>query len=811
MKNKEQDYFQIITETLQDAIIIIDHKGEITFWNASAEKILGYLRNEILGRNLHEVIVPKSYHKSYDAGFSEFFRTGKGSVVNKTVEVEAIHREGRIIQVELSISGLKQGENWHALGILRDITERKEKEAMLLESEARFRLMADTTPVLIWSSGTDALCDYFNLAWLSFTGRTMDQELGNGWVDGVHPDDKKRCFEIYLNSFRNRSAFKMEYRLKNADGRYHWLLDNGSPRLTNEGAFLGFIGSCIDISDRKEKELKIYFQNDEMAKNAAELVIANKELHYQNDEKAKRAAELIILNELVAFERDHLQKIASLVPGVLYQLRLRPDGSFCLPYVSEAFKELYRLTPEEVREDASKAFANIHPNDHDEVVTSILQSAKDLSPWKHDYRIIFDDGTIRFLFGNSIPLLLPDGSVLWHGFITDITERKDKERKIESQNNELQRLISEKDKFFSIIAHDLRGPMAGIMQLAKLLANEEQSHSDSVIREMKLNISHQASNTFNLLENMLEWSQLNRGNFNFNPQNINLNKVVQECANFHAEQIRSKEIELVIGIPNNKEVIADKTMFNIVIRNLLSNAIKFTRKGGLVTISVNEAANNQTMISVKDTGIGMTEELKNNLFRIDANTRRRGTQGESSTGLGLQLCKEFVEIQGGKMSINSQQYVGSVFSFTIPSADPLQKINETVTVEPSEIGKGALKLLNVLIVEDDDITYSLLKIVVRKVSKEFYRAFSGTEAVEFCLQHPELDLILMDLRLPVLNGLEATQQIRLFNKDVVIIAQTAQASDYDRNMVLDAGCDDFISKPYNIKKLMEMITEHFNK
>ncbi|MEI6568304.1 MAG: ATP-binding protein, partial [Verrucomicrobiota bacterium] len=366
-----------------------------------------------------------------------------------------------------------------------------------------------------------------------------------------------------------------------------------------------------------------------------------------------------------------------------------------------------------------------------------------------------------------------------------------------------------KDKFFSIIAHDLRGPMAGIMQLAELLANEEHSHSDSEIREMKLNISLQASNTFNLLENLLEWSQINRVNFNFNPQKISLSKVVQECANFLAEQLRGKEIELVIGIPNNKEVIADKTMLNIIIRNLLSNAIKFTRKGGLVTISVNEAANNQTMISVKDTGIGMAEELKNNLFRIDANTRRRGTQGESSTGLGLQLCKEFVEIQGGKMSIKSQQNVGSVFSFTIPSANPSKKISRNKIIVPDEIKKSPPKILNLLIVEDDDITYSLLKIIVRKVSNEFYRAFSGTEAIEFCLQHPELDLILMDIRLPVMNGYEATQQIRLFNKEVIIIAQTAQATDNDRNLVLDAGCNDFISKPYDIKKLMEMITVHF--
>ena len=169
---------------------------------------------------------------------------------------------------------------------------------------------------------------------------------------------------------------------------------------------------------------ELLFQNNEKNHRADELVLANKELLFQNEEKSNRADELTLANDLISQQRDRLEEIASLVPGVVYQYRLRPDGSSCFPYASDAIKQIYRVSPEEVREDAGKVFANLHPDDYDGVIASIQASAKELSPWQHEYRVKFDDGTIRSLYGNGIPQPDEDGSVLWHGFITDITEQK---------------------------------------------------------------------------------------------------------------------------------------------------------------------------------------------------------------------------------------------------------------------------------------------------------------------------------------------------------------------------------------------------
>ncbi|KAB8319658.1 PAS domain S-box protein [Tolypothrix campylonemoides VB511288] len=167
-------------------------------------------------------------------------------------------------------------------GITIDISDRKRAEAALIESEQRFRYVTDTAPMMVWMSDTDKLCTYFNKPWLDFTGRTMEQEFGNGWTEGVHPDDFQRCLETYSNAFDARQEFRMEFRLQRFDGEYRWLLDIGVPRFTPEGEFLGYIGSCLDIEDRKQAEAQIRQINETLEQRVkqrtVQLEAANREL-----------------------------------------------------------------------------------------------------------------------------------------------------------------------------------------------------------------------------------------------------------------------------------------------------------------------------------------------------------------------------------------------------------------------------------------------------------------------------------------------------------------------------------------------------
>jgi signal transduction histidine kinase len=234
------------------------------------------------------------------------------------------------------------------------------------------------------------------------------------------------------------------------------------------------------------------------------------------------------------------------------------------------------------------------------------------------------------------------------------------------KNELLQASNAEKDKFFSIIAHDLRSPLSAFVAATQILAEDIQTMNMEEIKNITLNMKTSASNIYILLENLLEWSRLRRGGMDFVPEKLNLKEKIEACIDVLSESARKKRIGLFFSIPDELDAFVDNHMFDAVIRNLVSNAIKFTPAGG--NVNVTAGYNNEHSIEVKisDNGIGMTPELKNKLFMISEKTNRNGTEGELSTGLGLLLCKEFIEKHGGKIWAESEVGKGSVFSFTIP-------------------------------------------------------------------------------------------------------------------------------------------------
>jgi PAS domain S-box-containing protein len=386
------------------------------------------------------------------------------------------------------------------LEIFIDITERKQSEMKLRENEIQYRHLADSGMALIWTAGVDKLCNYFNEPWLRFTGRSLEQEMGNGWAEGVHPDDFDRCLKTYVNAFDKRESFTMEYRLRNANGEYKWLLDKGTPNYNIKGEFIGYIGHCFDISELKEA--------------AAEIMLKNKQL---------------------------------------------------------------------------------------------------------------------------------------------------------------QNLNIEKDKFFSIISHDLRSPFNGFLGLTQIIAEDLPKLTMSEVKDIVVSMRNSAANLFRLLENLLEWAKMQQGLIPFEPKVVKLLPVVQECISILSESARKKDIEISGDIPDDLEVFADINLLQTVIRNLVSNALKFTQKGGKVAFTAKYCDHKSVEISVKDNGIGMSKERIENLFRLDVKTNRKGTEGEPSSGLGLLLCKEFIEKHGGMLWVESNpdglpEDKGSVFYFTLPYA-----------------------------------------------------------------------------------------------------------------------------------------------
>jgi PAS domain S-box-containing protein len=261
-----------IVESSDDAIISLSLNGRVLTWNSGAESMYGYLADEMIGEDMSR-LCPDDKREEIPT-IIEKIKSGENFDHLETVRLT---KDGRKIDVSLTISPLKSesGRVIGLSGIARDITERKQAEEALRQSETRFRNMADNAPVMIWISGIDKLTTYVNQQLLDFTGRTMEQELAVGWTEGIHPDDYIRCLDTYSTVFDSRTRFEMEYRLRNADGEYRWVFANGTPRFASDGEFLGYIGSCIDISERKESEVAITKAHEELSQLKNQLEAEN--------------------------------------------------------------------------------------------------------------------------------------------------------------------------------------------------------------------------------------------------------------------------------------------------------------------------------------------------------------------------------------------------------------------------------------------------------------------------------------------------------------------------------------------------------
>jgi len=240
------------------------------------------------------------------------------------------------------------------------------------------------------------------------------------------------------------------------------------------------------------------------------------------------------------------------------------------------------------------------------------------------------------------------------------------EREIILKNNELRKMNIEKEKFFSIIAHDIRSPLSSFLSLTEIMAENMSGLTLSEMQNISVKMRTSAANLLRLLKNLLEWSKMQQGLIPFNPKPIELLPLVDESISMVIEPAHDKGIEITFDIPADLEVFADTNMLQTVIRNLVSNAVKFTSKGGRVHLSAKTIDGPGVEISVQDSGIGMSREMIDHLFLLDVQTNREGTEGEPSTGLGLLLCKEFMEKHGGSIRIESEEGIGSTFFISFP-------------------------------------------------------------------------------------------------------------------------------------------------
>jgi len=367
-----------------------------------------------------------------------------------------------------------------------------------------------------------------------------------------------------------------------------------------------------------------------------------------------------------------------------------------------------------------------------------------------------------------------------------------------------------KSAFLANMSHEIRTPMNGILGFAELLKEPHLTLEEQQDFIQTIQIS--GERMLNTINNIVDVSKIESGLMKVDINETNINEKIEFTYKFFKPAIENKGLKFLFknGLPLNEAIIkTDNEKVYGILTNLVRNAIKFTSEGSIEFGYEKKGVFLE--FYVKDTGIGIPKNQREfvfDRFRQGINGINRLYEG---SGLGLSICKSYVEMLGGSIWFESQEGKGSTFFFTIPYQFEEEVKTEIKDVDSSEIKKVQMKNLKILIAEDDEVSYSLLKITIQKIGKEFLHAITGVQAIEACRCNPDLDLVLMDIRMPMMDGIEATRQIRQFNKDVIIIAQTAYAFAGDSEKALEAGCNDYISKPINKTLLFELIRKHCNK
>jgi PAS domain S-box-containing protein len=394
--------------------------------------------------------------------------------------------------------------------------------------------------------------------------------------------------------------------------------------------------------------------------------------------------------------------------------------------------------------------------------------------------------------------------------IYDITERKKTELELIKAKEEAEESDRLKSAFLTNMSHEIRTPMNGILGFTELLREPNLTSDEQEDYIQTIQIS--GVRMLNTINNIVDISKIESGLTKVDIKETNLNEKIEFTYKFFKPEVEIKGLQFLFknGLPSKEAIIkTDNEKVYAILTNLVKNAIKFTYDGSIEFGY--EKKGNYLEFFVKDTGVGIPQKQHQMIFerfRQGSESHKRGYEG---SGLGLSIAKSYVEMLGGEIWVDSQEGKGSTFYFTIPYNAVLEEKMEIESAVSTEHKEIELKRLKILIVEDDEISYSLLTRMLQKISYEVLHAITGVQAIEACRNNPDLDLVLMDIRMPDMDGNEATHQIRQFNKDVIIIAQTAYGFSSDREKTIEAGCNDYISKPINMTLLYELIKKHCNK
>jgi PAS domain S-box-containing protein len=794
---------------------------------------------------------------------------------------------------------------WVSLGVftaeavtITVITERMKRiQGALRESERRFHLIADAAPVLIWMAGTDKRCTFFNQGWLDFTGRVLEQELGDGWAEGVHHNDYDRCLKTYVEAFDRREPFAMEYRLRRADGQYAWILDQGMPLWGDDGQFRGYIGACVDITDRKQVEAQLresearlgsilnhasaavfikdpvgryLFMNEECAR----VLGVNREQALGHTDRDLLPSELtaqFMANDQRVWESEQLLTVEELVPqadgihtSLVNKFLLRDEQG--RPYalsgialdITARLKLEAAIQASEARLQLAQSAANIgvfdwdiaarkgiwspeleriwglpvgsfdgtmeawqrlvHPDD---VSTVDMGSRRSLehpeTASEFEYRIVRPDGAVRWIYAKAKTLCDSEGrAVRMVGVNLDITDRKEAQLRLERLAQELETQVQDRTRDLVQSQERLRA-LTSELNLAeqrerKRLATELHDHLQQMLVVGKLAIGQgkrsargvPACETVlkkvdDILSDALAYSRTLVADLS---PPVLRDHGLSASLKWLAEYMQTKhELTVTVVVPDDEGLNLPEDQRVLLfqsVRELLINSAKYAGTGQAILTM--EKRMDHLCITVMDEGKGFD-------FPVGA------PSGSVSSKFGLYSIQERMRALGGSLEIQSTPDKGTRAILVLPLAGSPANQGATISDSPfiahglpADTVSGEPSTIRVLIVDDHVMIRQGLRSML-EMYKDIHvigEAANGEEAITLA-QQIQPDVVLMDINMPKMNGIEATAVIKQSFPNMAIVGLSVNADRGNRDAMVRAGASTLLTKEAPVEELYQAV------
>jgi PAS domain S-box-containing protein len=554
---ESEERFRAILDTTPECVKLVARDGTLHQMNSAGLTLIGAESPAtVVGRNIYDIIAPED---------RERFRAFNEQVCNGergTLEFEIVDCKGQRRKVETHAAPFRaqDGSILH-LGTTRDVTERSRAEQLLRESEQRFRVITDAAPIMVWMSGTDKLCYYFNKSWLDFVGRTLEQEAGNGWAENVHRDDFDRCLQIYVTNFDERRPFEMEYRLKHHSGQYRWIIDHGVPRYSANGTFEGYVGGCLDIHDQKE---------------------ASAVRH--------RLAAIVESSDDAIISKD--------LRGIITSWNRGAEKIFGYTAEEMIGSSILKIIPPELQHDEDRILQTIAGGErihHFETVR------------------VAKDGRRLDVSLTISPVRDDAGKIIGAAKIArDISQQKDAELALRTTER-----LAAVGRLAATVAHEINNPLEAVTNLVYLAKSVAVRHD---VQEYLRTAEEELERVAQLTKQTLGFYRETKG-----VTTVHVGGTVESFISVFAPRARNKGISIQTEITNDAPIQAVPGEIRQLIGNLVNNSIDAVDTNGKIMIrvaSVRHRGESGIRLTVCDNGVGIAKELRGRIFEPFFTTKR---------------------------------------------------------------------------------------------------------------------------------------------------------------------------------------------